>query len=413
MTIGAPFNPYRVFQGVFAPYWILEHKGIGTGAKLCYIRLLGFAGKDARCYPSLETLGKSLGVSDRQARDYVKELERAGLITTEQRGLRRTNVYLFLWTAELEKLTTSVTGSDSPDDTSGGPAGPPTDRNPASALDRNNCSALDRNRSSAPDRNSASGLDRKNPAVPIGINSVRIKSLEPSSSPATSDCTRAGNERTPTDRELFGDEKIQGLAEATSRAANAIMRWAKERQIQRLRFDRQVGPPGKEHLTRWTQIFEVRGFTDDEEIYSVLDVARTAADRLGQWRSWGFLTLQIQLAAEGFGKSATMNSRIYPAAQTSIPEEAESLWAKAKARIRSQILETAFLNWFDCTRQIKKCGSQIDVAVPDEPTATWLRDGYDHVIKAALADLGIEEIRFIVRDPLEGIQSDPESSRTQ
>jgi hypothetical protein len=35
-----------------------------------------FAGKDVRCYPSLETLGKGLGVSDRQARDYVKELER-------------------------------------------------------------------------------------------------------------------------------------------------------------------------------------------------------------------------------------------------------------------------------------------------------------------------------------------------
>lgn len=118
MRVGAPFNPYKVFQGVFAPYWLLEQRGIGTGAKLCYIRLLGFAGKDARCYPSLETLGKSLGVSDRQARDYVKELERAALITTKQRGLRRTNVYLFLWTAELEQLSTSVpAGSDDPDDT--------------------------------------------------------------------------------------------------------------------------------------------------------------------------------------------------------------------------------------------------------------------------------------------------------
>ena len=72
MRVGSPFNPYKVFQGIFAPYWVLEHRGIGTGAKLCYIRLLGFAGKDARCYPSLETLGTSLGVSDRQARDYVR-----------------------------------------------------------------------------------------------------------------------------------------------------------------------------------------------------------------------------------------------------------------------------------------------------------------------------------------------------
>ena len=50
MKIGARFNPYKVFQGVFAPYWLLEHRGLGAGAKLCYIRLLGFAGKDARCY---------------------------------------------------------------------------------------------------------------------------------------------------------------------------------------------------------------------------------------------------------------------------------------------------------------------------------------------------------------------------
>src|SRR4051812_38309269 len=89
MKVGAPFNPYRVFQGAFAPYWILEHRGISAGAKLCYIRLLGFAGKDARCYPSLATLGASLGVSDRQSRDYVKELERAGLITIDQRGCAR------------------------------------------------------------------------------------------------------------------------------------------------------------------------------------------------------------------------------------------------------------------------------------------------------------------------------------
>ncbi len=39
MKVGAPFNPYRVFQGSFAPYWILEHRGVSAGAKLCYIRL--------------------------------------------------------------------------------------------------------------------------------------------------------------------------------------------------------------------------------------------------------------------------------------------------------------------------------------------------------------------------------------
>src|SRR5271169_44647 len=152
MNIGAPFNPYRVFQGAFAPYWLLEHRGISTGAKLCYIRLLGFAGKDARCYPSMERLGTSLGVSERQARDYVKELARSGLIVVEQRGLRKTNVYIFVWTAELERLSNSVPdcGDDPGETGSGTPQG------------------------SAPDRNTCSG--------PIGINSDGISSLESSSS---------------------------------------------------------------------------------------------------------------------------------------------------------------------------------------------------------------------------------------
>jgi hypothetical protein len=41
MQVGSPFDPYKVFQGIFAPYWLLEHRGISTGPKLCYIRLLG------------------------------------------------------------------------------------------------------------------------------------------------------------------------------------------------------------------------------------------------------------------------------------------------------------------------------------------------------------------------------------
>src|SRR4051794_23269339 len=158
MKVGAPFNPYKVFQGAFAPYWILEHRGISAGAKLCYIRLLGFAGKDARCYPSLEKLGTSLGVSERQARDYVKELERCGLIVIEQRGLRKTNVYLFVWTVELEQLVSSVPEDpDNPEDHNDGP-------------------------SQDPDRNNRSGQDRNSTSGPIGINSPGISSGESSSS---------------------------------------------------------------------------------------------------------------------------------------------------------------------------------------------------------------------------------------
>jgi Helix-turn-helix domain len=190
MEIGALFNPYKVFQGAFAPFWLLELPKLGSGAKLCYIRLLGFAGKDGRCYPSLDTLGTSLGVSERQARDYVKELERAGLIRIEQRGLRKTNVYLFVWTAEMQGLISSVThGSDDPDDTNG-----PGSMN--AITDRNNCSAQDRNCTSAPDRNFSSVQDRKTSSVPIGINSEGISSAESSSSSASPRIVRKPSKRT-------------------------------------------------------------------------------------------------------------------------------------------------------------------------------------------------------------------------
>jgi hypothetical protein len=101
-------------------------------------------------------LGAGLGVSDRQARDYVKELERAGLITIDQRGLRKTNVYLFLWTQELAKLLGSV--PDRPIDSGDGGSGPKGGQDP------------DRNTTSAADRNSCSGLDRKNPLLRIGTS---------------------------------------------------------------------------------------------------------------------------------------------------------------------------------------------------------------------------------------------------
>jgi hypothetical protein len=154
MQVGSPFNPYKVFQGIFAPYWLLGHRGISTGAKRCYIRLLGYAGKDARRYPSLETLGKGLGVTDRQARDYVKELERAGLIAVEQRGLRKTNIYLFLWTAELEALCNSVPDSpDDPNEGPGDPAEPQPNPKPPFGLDRNNWQS--KNRSIRPKRQTA------------------------------------------------------------------------------------------------------------------------------------------------------------------------------------------------------------------------------------------------------------------
>jgi hypothetical protein len=273
MKVGAPFNPYRVFQGVFAPYWILEHAQLGAGAKLCYVRLLGFAGKDARCYPALSTLGASLGVSDRQAREYVRELVQARLIAVEQRGLRKTNVYVFLWTQELEDMSSSVPERpDDPDDPQGGAA-------ETSGSDRKNSSRQGRNCTSAPDRKNSSGQDPKGSSGPIGIISSGIIS-EKSSSP------------------LRGAKKSEDEDESLNRNAQAILDWASSRGLQRLRSDRRVGAPEKERLTQWAAICAIRDINEPEAIVAVMDAARKAADRSGDWRAWSYLTIQVQLACE-------------------------------------------------------------------------------------------------------------------
>jgi hypothetical protein len=182
-----------------------------------------------------------------------------------------------------------------------------------------------------------------------------------------------------------------------------IVDWAQKRKLQRLRSDRRVGVREKERLTEWLAIFEARGLTSEEQIFSALDAARAAADRCGPWRNWAFLTLQIQLSAERL-EGRTPSGLEPPRCPDPPPEDGESIWAKAKTAIRCQIPEIAFLNWFSCTRQIRECGSRIEVAVPDEPTEAYLRQEYHHVTRAVLSDLGVNEIRFVVRDPPESPQ---------
>jgi Helix-turn-helix domain len=383
MNIGAPFNPYRVFQGAFAPYWLLEHRGISTGAKLCYIRLLGFAGKDARCYPSLETLGASLGVSERQARDYVKKLERTGLIVVEQRGLRKTNVYLFVWTAELERLSNSVPGCGEDPDESGG--GTP----PGSPPDRNNRSGQDRNHASAPERNSSSG--------PIGINSDGISSLESSSSSSADEVAKPTKKMTALGRSMPSVSPV--TPEKEHGEAQTISRWAQERGIQRLRTDRRMGPPEKDHLQQWAGILNRRSIAEPEIIFAVLDSALTAADRLGEWRNWTFLTLQIQLAAERLPSGACLRQTTSPPACAVVKDNPSCDWAIAKAKIRTQVGEIPFLNWFEPTRQVEREGAEITIAVPDEPSRIYLEAEYGNLARTVLAEFGIHQIHLTVAEP--------------
>lgn len=90
------FNPYKHFTGSFLPNWLLERTEISQGAKLAYARLAQYAGENGEAFPKQDTLGSELGVSERSARNYLKELAEAQLIESVRRGLGKTNSYFFL-----------------------------------------------------------------------------------------------------------------------------------------------------------------------------------------------------------------------------------------------------------------------------------------------------------------------------
>ena len=100
MQIGQPFNPFRLFTGIFIPEGLVRANGLSPGAKLTYGRLVRYAGQDGKCFPAVPTLATEIGVSVRQTQYYLAELEREKLIRRVTRiaaGGQTSNAYQFLW----------------------------------------------------------------------------------------------------------------------------------------------------------------------------------------------------------------------------------------------------------------------------------------------------------------------------
>jgi hypothetical protein len=75
----------------------MRYKGVSPGAKLCYSRLYRYAGENGKCFPRQRDLAPEIGVTERQVRSYLRELEAEGFIRTIQKGLRMPNEYEFRW----------------------------------------------------------------------------------------------------------------------------------------------------------------------------------------------------------------------------------------------------------------------------------------------------------------------------
>jgi hypothetical protein len=183
-----------------------------------------------------------------------------------------------------------------------------------------------------------------------------------------------------------------------SQTAQMILAWTRDRRLQRLRPDRRTGLPEKEHLDQWSEILNGMGIADESQVFGLMDQARAAADRATDWRNWSFLTLQIQLAAERMLVSSPLFTDKSSTRQIHADEDPTCEWAKAKVKIRAQVGEIPFRNWFEGTRQIGRSGSAITIEVPDEATRLYVEEEYRELIRRAVTEMSIDTVAFVVAE---------------
>lgn len=88
------FDPISAHGFTQMPNVILREKKLSIGAKAVYACLLSYAWQDPTCFPGQGRMADDLGVSKRSVITFLKELERAGYLEKERRGLGKTNVYV-------------------------------------------------------------------------------------------------------------------------------------------------------------------------------------------------------------------------------------------------------------------------------------------------------------------------------
>jgi len=104
-------NPYKVFIGAFIPNFVLKRGDLTNLSKLCYGRLLQYAGKNGYCFPKQSSLAEELACSENGVQLALKELVAKSLLFVEtpkgkERLQHRSNKYYFILPdIETEEMT--------------------------------------------------------------------------------------------------------------------------------------------------------------------------------------------------------------------------------------------------------------------------------------------------------------------
>src|SRR5258705_1421106 len=69
--VGQPFNPYKLFTGIFIPEALVRYRGLSCWAKVAYGRLARYAGENGEGWPAIPTLAGEMGIGCTQTRPYV------------------------------------------------------------------------------------------------------------------------------------------------------------------------------------------------------------------------------------------------------------------------------------------------------------------------------------------------------
>jgi hypothetical protein len=107
-----------MFTGLFIPEGLARSSIVSPGAKLAWGRLTRYASEDGRCFPAVKVLVAEIGVRERQAQNYLGELETARLIRRLSRFHGRaqaSNAYEFLWHAVFSEGVQDIAPKESQD----------------------------------------------------------------------------------------------------------------------------------------------------------------------------------------------------------------------------------------------------------------------------------------------------------
>jgi len=75
------------------PNFLLKSKNLSAGDKLAFAMLLSYAWQNDCCFPGQARLAEDMGLAERSVRRHIQALEDAGLLTIQQRGQGKTNIY--------------------------------------------------------------------------------------------------------------------------------------------------------------------------------------------------------------------------------------------------------------------------------------------------------------------------------